>query len=483
MGRQRHGRRRPIAAITLMGAACAAALGAWVGAGTSAPTAVTTTTLAPVADAYVESSTPSTNYGTSARLIGDASPTRTTFIRFDLSGVTGPLQEARLRIHVANTSDAGSPTGGTVARMTETGWTEGGITYANRPTGWGTTVASLGRTTRNTWVDVPVTSAVTLGGVVTLGIRTSSTDGTYFDSRQTGSTAPQLIVTAGTATPPPPAANAVDAACTGRLVATNAGPITNSALKEISGLDAGVASPGHYWVHNDSGDSARVFALTPAGATAATYTLTGASAVDWEDIAVGGGPVAGRSYLYVADIGDNARARSEVVVYRVPEPTVGASGTIALGGVEALRLRYPDGAHNAEALLADPQTGELVIVEKTSSGGTARVYRAPAGLQAGSLTTMSLAGTLSLPTGSTHLVTGADLSADGTQLAVRTYARVLLWNRDPAGTLWAPFATTPCTGPLPSESQGEAIAFHPNGRGYVTVSEGSNQQLHNYTAP
>jgi hypothetical protein len=479
---KRLGRRTWVAATTVaVAGACAAVLG--VSTGTTASSALTTTTLTPVADSYVESTTSTRNYGSSTRLIADASPTRYLYLRFDLSALAGPLQSARLRIHVANTSDAGSPNGGTVARVTETAWTESGITYANRPTGWGSTVASLGSTSRNTWEDVTVTSAVTVGTVLTLGIRTTSSDGTYFDSRETGATAPQLVVTTGTATPPPPAANAVAAACSGQLVATSAGPITNSALKEISGIDAGVANPDVYWAHNDSGDSARVFALGTSGATRATYTLTGASAVDWEDIAVGGGPVAGRSYLYVADIGDNARSRSEVVVYRVAEPVVSGSGTIALGGVEALRLRYPDGAHNAEALLAHPQTGELVIVEKTSSGGAARLYRAPAGLQAGSVTTMTQVGSLTLPTGSTNLVTGADLSADGTQVAVRTYAQVLLWNRDPAGSIQAAFAGSRCTGPLPSESQGEAIAFHPNGRGYVTVSEGSNQLLHNYTAP
>jgi hypothetical protein len=475
----RHRRaRRLIAASALALAACAAALN--VSAGTSAAAAVVTSTLLPVADAYVESSTPSTNYGTSVRLVADASPTRHTFMRFDLSGVAGPLQSARLRIHVSNTTDAGSANGGTVARVTETAWTESTVTYYNRPAGWGTTVASIGSVSRNTWVEVPVTQAVALGGVMTIGIRSSNTDGAYYDSRQSGATAPQLIVTSGTG---PPAANAVAAACSGHLVATSAGPITNSSLREISGIDAGVANPTLYWVHNDSGDSARVFALGANGATQRSYALSGASAVDWEDIAVGGGPVAGRPYVYVADIGDNSRSRSEVVVYRVAEPTVSGSGTATLTGVDALRLRYPDGAHNAEALLVHPETGELVIVEKTSSGGAARIYRAPGGLARGSLTMLQLVATLQLPSGSTNLVTGADLSADGTQVAVRTYAGVLLWNRDPAATIWAPLAAAPCTGPLPNESQGEAIAFHANGRGYVTVSEGTNQALHNYTAP
>ena len=50
-------------------------------------------------------------------------------------------------------------------------------------------------------------------------------------------------------------------------------------------------------------------------------------------------------------------------------------------------------------------------------------------------------------------------------------------------SLWSPFATTACSGPVPNEQQGEAIAFHANGRGYITLSEGTNPTLHNYTAP
>lgn len=276
----------------------------------------------------------------------------------------------------------------------------------------------------------------------------------------------------------PVAVNAVAAACAGRLVSANAGTVAGARLKEISGIDVGVVNPSRYWVHNDSGDSARIFALSSSGATRAVYTLSSAKAVDWEDIAVGGGPAAGVSYVYVADIGDNALSRAEIVVYRVREPRVTRYGTFVLGGVAALRLRYPDGAHDAEALVVDPRTGALVIIEKTSAGGDARVYSAPAGLRAGGLTTLGLVGRLALPAGSLNVVTGADLSADGTQLAVRTYTQVLLWNRPLGASLWAPFARPPCAGPTPMELQGEAVAFLANGRGYVTVSEGANPVLH-----
>ena len=151
----------------------------------------------PVADAYVESSTPTTNYGTNARLVADASPVRQIFLRFDLSALSGPVQDARLRIHVANVTDAESPSGGTVALVNNTTWTETAITYNNRPTTWGTNVATLGAVEPQHLGRGPVTSAVTTGGLLTLGLRSTNGDGAYYDSRQTTATAPQLIVTTG----------------------------------------------------------------------------------------------------------------------------------------------------------------------------------------------------------------------------------------------------------------------------------------------
>lgn len=82
-------------------------------------------------------------------------------------------------------------------------------------------------------------------------------------------------------------------------------------ITESSGVAAG---PGVLWTHNDSGDSARFFALDRRCRTLATYSVVGARATDWEDMARGAGA------LWFGDIGDNASTRSGVVVYRVPEP-------------------------------------------------------------------------------------------------------------------------------------------------------------------
>ncbi|GAB2994763.1 PE family protein [Mycobacterium bourgelatii] len=284
---------------------------------------------------------------------------------------------------------------------------------------------------------------------------------------------------------PDPGPNVTDAARDGDVRSSSGGKITNSSLDEISGIDAGIRNPNVYWVHNDSGDSARIFAIdAKTGDTLATYKLSGASAKDWEDIAVAAGPD-GKSYIYIGDIGDNGYSRSEVVVYRVPEPIV--TGTASkptngtLSGVEKLRLTYQGGAKiNSEALLVDPKTGDILTIEKTGDD-VSRVYSVSASKWgSSSVETLTQVATLDLSDADSQRVTAADFSPDGSQLAVRTYDDVLLWNRAPESSAWSPFSQHPVYAPDVSESQGEAIAFHNDGRGYVTVSEKSNQTLHEF---
>lgn len=281
----------------------------------------------------------------------------------------------------------------------------------------------------------------------------------------------------------------VRAACARSLVATSSPPIADPALVEISGIAASRTSAGLWWVHNDSGDTARVFAIDDAGAVRATLTLAGVTANDFEDIAVGDGPVAGTKYLYVGDIGDNAAARPEIVVHRMVEPTVAATGstTGTITGIETLRLRYPDGARDAEGLAIDPVSQSILVVTKSLAGGAQPVYRASTSAVAGSTTTMTVAGTVTTTAGLAGAITGADLSRDGLQLAIRTYGgvRVIARNVDlPLDRFLAGgTGSVGCAGPAPAEIQGEAIGFRADGRGYVTVSEGVGAVLHRYTAP
>jgi hypothetical protein len=271
-----------------------------------------------------------------------------------------------------------------------------------------------------------------------------------------------------------------DGACNGTLVGTTAGTLTDARLEEVSGIAASAHNPGTLWMHNDSGDQPRVYAVAESGATRVAYTLAGASAEDWEDMAIGPGPATGTSYLYVGDIGDNGEERDEIVVYRVPEPTVSGGATQTLDQVDTLTLRYPDGPRNAESLFVDPTTGELVVIEKSSDGGPVHIYGGPADLASGSTTELTRVGTLDLPDGSSNAVTGAAITSDGKAIAVRTYGGVHIWDRGDGQSIAATLDESGCEGPEPAESQGEAIAFRPDGRGYYTVSEGDHVAIHRY---
>ena len=93
-------------------------------------------------------------------------------------------------------------------------------------------------------------------------------------------------------------------------------------IDEASGIGVGIASPGVVYVQNDSGDSARFFAVDAStGATLAVYTVPGAQNVDWEDLAVAR-DARGVPSVWLADIGDNDATRDEVRIYRVDEPVV-----------------------------------------------------------------------------------------------------------------------------------------------------------------
>jgi hypothetical protein len=275
------------------------------------------------------------------------------------------------------------------------------------------------------------------------------------------------------------------AACQHTLVGSTTGSVASPAVTELSGISASRLVDGVWWVHNDSGDSARVFAIGDDGRDLGEYALAGATAIDWEDIEAGPGPVAGVSYLYVGDIGDDSSSRASIQVYRVPEPTVdpavGPPPPQTLTGVARLTLVYPDSAHNAEALLVDPTSGAMLVVTKEPSG-IAQVFRAPANLAAGTTTTLTQVATVNLGVGGA--VTAADVTPNGDVVALRTYLSVRLYRRSGGAPLEHAFASAlQCPGSAPTEVQGEALGFTRDGRGYVTASEGAHPAVHRFVAP
>ena len=262
--------------------------------------------------------------------------------------------------------------------------------------------------------------------------------------------------------------------------------MSNLGITEASGVAASRRYGNVLWVHNDSGDTNRVFAIATNGASFATYVLGGAEANDWEDIAVGPGPVAGTSYVYVGDIGDNGGNRNSIEVYRFPEPEVTTSlFNITLTNVDRLEFRYPDSrGENAETLLVDPTNGDIYVVSKAGSG-EARVYRASPPFVPLDRVTMTLVASLQF--GTAPLIgdastTAGDFSPSGDLFAIRTYDTAYAWRRPVGTTVDAALATSPCPLPVRSEGQGEAFGFNRDGTGYFTLGEGSLVQLSSYAA-
>lgn len=253
------------------------------------------------------------------------------------------------------------------------------------------------------------------------------------------------------------------------------GTVKSSLINEASGIAASKKNPGVYWVHNDSGDSARVYAMTSSGTHLGVYNLSGVTATDCEDIASGPGPTAGKQYVYLGDIGDNSAIRTSIRIYRVEEPLVSATQspvTVTLTGVRTITLVYEDGPRDAETLMIDPVTGDLYIVSKRES--LSRLYRASAAdIATGSTVTLRFKGTL--PFG---WATGGDISPKGDEMIVRGYANASLWKRPPGSNLWDALKGTAYTVPFVAEPQGEAVGFAADGQGYYTVSEGLNQPIY-----
>ena len=245
------------------------------------------------------------------------------------------------------------------------------------------------------------------------------------------------------------------------------GALRDPDLNEISGLAASRRNPRIIWAHNDSRGRANIYALTIDGALVATYQLEGVIALDWEDAAAGPGPDANLSYLYAGDIGDNFALRSEIVVYRFPEPEIGTDGVVT--EFETFRLSYPEPGPNAEALAVDPVTGDLLIVTKDRAGPEV-VWRAPGNELRDGLATR-LEPLASLRLGNGVEITAADFTANGDRIAFRGYDEVWIWPRL-EHDLSSTFAAEPCMAASPDEVQGEALAFDAAAVNLYTISEG-----------
>jgi len=248
-----------------------------------------------------------------------------------------------------------------------------------------------------------------------------------------------------------------------------------AALNEVSGLAVVRSKPELLWMHNDSGDTARMFAVNRSGKIAVTVNLQGASAFDWEDCAAQG------DWVYAGDIGDNLKIRSDMQIYRFKEPEIDASKTevqLDLKGKQwqMMTLTWPDGARNCESLVVTPD-GRLLLVSKEESGLSGfYVWDKPfkdkssASLRKIGSFQFGMAGMF------TKLATGADFSPDGKKLVVTTYSDLYEFPLSRPFD-FASLRLVPVKSVLPPQKQCEAVCYSLDGKTIFVTSEGKNQAV------
>jgi hypothetical protein len=149
-------------------------------------------TLNPVADASVQDSNPSTNYGPATTLkVDGATPVARSYLLFDVRGLAAPATRATLRLF-ANTAQS---TGYDVLGVADTSWTERGITWANAPALDATGIGASGPAAAGVWTSVDVTNLVRANGLLSLALRTTNSTALSLASREASANQPALVVT------------------------------------------------------------------------------------------------------------------------------------------------------------------------------------------------------------------------------------------------------------------------------------------------
>jgi hypothetical protein len=232
---------------------------------------------------------------------------------------------------------------------------------------------------------------------------------------------------------------------------------TNPEIKETSGLSRSTYKRKVLFLHNDSGDSARFFAVNRNCKTRAVISVRGVKPRDWEDMAPGPDHT-----LWFGDIGDNGESRPSISVTRVDEPRkIPRNGERRSVGGTTYTLAYPDGSHNAEAMMLRPRSGRVYIITKDRVAGA--IYRAPKVLTSRGTNVMTKIATA--PNG----LSGADWARKGGRFVLRGYKSVFIYTK---------VGAQPTRIPVPTgHTFGEAVTWSRNGRALILGGEGVGTAL------
>src|SRR3990172_7215257 len=309
-------------------------------------------TFTPEADTFVNSNSANANYGSRTPLQIDGSPIQIAYLRFNVTGLSGAVQSARLRLEVV---DAGT-FGGTLYSMSDNSWGETTVTYNTRPVIDGLTLGKLGAVAVGAIVEFDVTAAIGGNGTYSFAMDSNNSNGVYYRSRQAEINPPALVITTGggPANTPPTASNVTitGTAQVGQLLTGN------YTYADADGDAEGTST--YRWLRNG---------VPISGATAKTYTLVAAdqgALIRFEVTpvaATGASPGVAVQSPAVGPVGGAANS--------VPTATnVTITGTAQVGQVLTVNYTYND----ADGDLEGTSTYRWLRNGASISGATAKTY-------------------------------------------------------------------------------------------------------------
>ena len=256
----------------------------------------------------------------------------------------------------------------------------------------------------------------------------------------------------------------------------NWGVIEFDAINEASGLVASIKNKGVFWTHNDSGDRNRIYAFNSEGKHLGIYFLDKCRARDWEDIAIGPGPLLNEQYIYIGNIGDNKSIFTNKYIYRCKEPSLNSNEekmTQIIYDCETINFQYEDGNRDAEILMIDPVTKDIIIISKREE--SVHIYNLPYPQNTKIKITANLIGVKDfypdIVNEDLEMMTGGDISNNGEEILLKSYLDIFQFRRNNDDSIIESLNNEMKLVHYIPEVQGEAVCWHPEGFGYFTISE------------
>jgi hypothetical protein len=259
--------------------------------------------------------------------------------------------------------------------------------------------------------------------------------------------------------PSPAASGSGQVACT----------VDDPRMIELSGL---VATDAGYVAVNDSQPNAKDMRIFHFDTTCRYKSLVSypSDARDPEDLALDSNGV-----LWIADIGDNPTAaeRRKTIALWTLAPGADQKPVIH-------RLSYPDGPHDAEALMINGDGTPVIVTKEVNKAAGVYVPTVPLVPNTTAGVPLKRVGEVKLPETKTSnplgaigraAVTGAASSPDGKRVALRTYADAFEWDVRDGDVVKTITTGTPRITPLPDEQFGESIAYSRDGKSWLTISD------------